>query len=156
MSNTATNSQKANFTPKAKYRPPFTASQITFLLALAKADYITSSSAVSLECLQILSSYQNKIDSKLLASAYETKGRESLLDSLGGGDSSAAHMAQLPDSATLHATQGMAKEAYWKLCYERYAEDPTLLSVSEIQAAKEHMYLNDLMSAEEIAQHEKI
>lgn len=46
------------------------------------------------------------------------------------------------------------KEQYWERCYKKFKVSADLCTVPEIEAAMEHMYLNDLMTSDQVASHE--
>ena len=120
----------------AKYRPVLTAEQITRLLALCKNCGILDT--VTISCIHTLSVFQTKISNLGITPAYTTSPQPSLMEKLG--------------SPT--ANNIVPKEQYWKDCYNIYQVDPAGCAVSTIQAAKEHMYLNGLMSPEQLAEFE--
>ncbi len=140
--------------PKAKqtkYRPVLTAAQITKILALAKLEQPISAESFSL--ISTLSPFAAKIANGGIQAAYVTvppKAKATSLEGLG------ADLAKFTDLVNLSSKcePGIDKEAYWYDCYRKYNSDPVSCSLEEIQAAKEHMYLNDLMSEEEIAEFE--
>jgi hypothetical protein len=47
--------------------------------------------------------------------------------------------------------EGMAKEDYWQDCYQKYINTPGDCTLQEINGAKEHMYLNGLMTPQQVA-----
>ena len=112
-----------------KHRPTLTRKQIAWLLEQARVHAATDDTAM--ELVSILAPYLSKIDNKAVLPAYTTT-RTSQLEALGG-------------------VAPVDKEAYWMSCYEKYAANPTTCTVEEIVAAKEHMYLHELMSAEKVA-----
>ncbi len=121
--------------PMQKYRPVLTAEQITYLLALCKEATILSSTCIS--CIHTLSVYQTKIDNLGITPAYTTSPRKSLLESLG--------------TEPLYDGFGdRTKEEVWEDSYQLYIADVASCTLATIQKAKEHMYLNDLMTPEEM------
>lgn len=122
---------------KQKYRPVLTAEQITYLLALCKESPVLSSTCIS--CIHTLSVYQTKIDNLGITPAYTTSPRKSLVEKL--GESS---------DLTLRS-----KEDVWATSYERYVADPASCSLATIQDAREHMYLHELMTPEEVVSFEQ-
>ena len=131
-------------TPTPKYRPVLTAAQITHILHLAKTENPISSQSVSV--IGTLAPFQAKIENAGLTPAYtitstskEDKKRD-LIFSLG-----------IPTASTSY----MSKEEVWERCYTKYKLTPTACSLEEIAAAKEHMYLNDMMTDEELKSFEQ-
>lgn len=131
-------------TANTKYRPVLTAAQIQHILELAKTE-APCISALSMSLISSLSPFQAKIANAGIQAAYTTapvKPKANSLESLGAASSMVDH--------------DLNKEEYWALCYKRLEEyGAKHLSLQEITAAKEHMYLNDLMSPEELAEFEK-
>ena len=129
-----------------KYRATVTASMVAKILYLARTE-----SPITEESIQLVAKFaplQAKIDNAGLAIAYTTSPKESTLESLGEVDSS------LLNTYTLDTLLYSSKEAYWEACYLKYVDVPHDCDISTIAAAKEHMYINDLMSEEEIAEFE--
>ena len=129
---------KKKHTKYTKYRPVLPAHLITHAIKLAKLEQPISTD--SIELIGILAPFEAKIAAQAIFPAYTTSPKESLLDSLGG---------------TAPSAQNLPKEAYWLVCYNKYMESRESCSLEEIQAAREHMYLHDLMSQEELAEFEK-
>ena len=146
-----------------KYRPVLTANQITHILNLAKLENPLSD--ISLSVISTLSVFQTKIDNAAVLPAYSsiqstasastavTREEKQLLDlgeipATSGASTSAAlaHSGIYPN-----ATDLVDKEVYWEECHTKYKYTPELCSVKELSAAQEHMYLNDLMTAEQEA-----
>jgi hypothetical protein len=129
-----------------KYRPVLSAAQIEHILNLCRFDIIhaaqlpdgdieTSSSIIS-----VLSPFQAKIENAGISPAYTTTPKPSMLEQLGA----------VPITPTTRDN-----ETYWHKCYIKMQESPNLCTLQEIAAAKEHMYLNDLMSEEEVEAFER-
>lgn len=110
---------------KPKFRPVLTHAQLIHLISLCKKDMSTE----SIQCISVLAPYEYKIQNRAVSPSY-TKESISISDSLGLGDTitSNVHPADL---------------------YETWRNDPSLLSLSELETAREYAYLNDLMSPEE-------
>lgn len=129
-----------------KYRPVLTATQILKVLELAKKEVPISSDSFSL--ISTLSVFAAKIENQAITPAYIEEPpalKVSTLEALGGtlcADASIGVTEQLPE--------GMSKEAVWAVSYSKYKLDAASCSLQEIQEAQEHMYLNDMMTAEEI------
>lgn len=127
-----------------KYRPVLTAEQIEHILNLARLDLIHShqigaDTSTSTSIIATLAPFQAKIENAGLVPAYTTAPRTTLLEQLGEKES--------VDNST--------REAYWHQCYLKYCSTPNFCSIAEIQAAREHRYLNDLMAPEEMEAFEK-
>lgn len=133
--------QKAK--PITKYRPVLTATQILHILTLAKSEYPLTQDSMNL--IVSLSPFAAKIDNAGIQAAYVTTPRKdtSSLEALGAAPS-------IPATQVL----GVNKEEYWEQCYQLYISNPTACSLAQINAAKEHMYLNELLSPEEVAEFE--
>jgi len=129
-----------------KYRPSLTLVQMQHITAMCKMEQPISN--LSMEVVATLSTYIAKAENNAVSPAYATSPKQSLEQSLGMGS---------PASGTF-MFQGEVytdKEEYWAACYKVYTLNPTSLSLIEIGAAKEHMYLEGLMSNVEIADFEK-
>ena len=143
---TARNSSK-----EAKYRPVLTASQITYLLEIAKnsiaISYGDDSDALSI--ITTLAPFKAKIDNGATNPAYITKSvlpkQVISIADLGGTTDSETYIERL--SPTACAT---SKGERWALAHAKFCISPAACTLEEIKGAKEHMYLNDLMSAEEM------
>ena len=122
-------------TKQTKYRPVLPAKLIKHALKLAKLEQPISQE--SIELIGILAPFEAKIAAQAITPAYTTSSQESLLSSLGGEEET-------------QRAQSLSKEAYWAACYDKYTKHREECSLEEIQAAREHMYLHDLMSAEEL------
>lgn len=132
----------------AKYRlRPLSESLILHMLELCKKELPMSIESV--ELIGILAPFQAKIANKGITTAYTTKPKSTLMESLGEGPTKAT------PAYILHGVTYLSKEEFWAACYELYTADPAQLSLEEIGAAKEHMYLNELMSPEEVAEFEE-
>jgi len=125
-----------------KYRPVLTAGLVDHIMFLAKSE--SPISQESIELISILAPFQAKIKNAGVAEAYSTTAKPSLEEQLG------MPSATVPTVFQLGATTYLSKEEYWAACYHIYLRSPSLLSLEEIQAAREHMYLHDLMSDDEM------
>lgn len=123
-----------------KHRPTLTREQIVRIIELARTPTISD---LDLQLISSLVPYLSKIDNATVVPAYNTTSRASVLEQLGG-----------PISQISHVTQE-SKEEYWSTCYTKYAAHPEVCTVLEIQAAKEHMYLHNLMNEQEVAEFEQ-
>lgn len=138
---------------KSKYRPVLKVSQIIHILKLAKSESPISSASISV--IGTLAPFLAKIENDGIQAAYTiapTIPKQSTLESLGGD--------RLYDDSKLLSeisAEGLAltKEEIWEKAYVLYKTNPTFCSLDTIQAAREHMYLNELMSPEETTEFEK-
>jgi hypothetical protein len=137
---------------KAKYRPVLTAIQIEHILYLAKSEQPLSSMSMSL--ISTLAPFQAKIQNAAMTPAYilvAPKPNEAdVMASLGAG---------APDRVVgnIHTSidwSGLSKQEYWEACYDKFTANPVTCNLSEIEASKEHAYLNELMSVSELAEFE--
>lgn len=131
---------------ETKYRPVLTSEQILHILYLAKSE-LPSISTTSMSLISTLAPFQAKIENSGITAAYTTTPRTptNTLEALGAGT---------PESASL-ATSNLVKEVYWQNCYNKYTADPIACTLDELLAAKEHMYLNDLMTEAELTDFEE-
>jgi hypothetical protein len=137
----------ANPGKQQKFRPVLTAVQINKILELAKLEQPLSLDAISL--IATLSPFQAKILNQGITPAYTlapAKAKVNSLESLGG-----TYNASNPH----HIDDSMSKKTYWEMCYIEYTSAPASCTLDQIQAAREHMYLNDLMSADEMVEFEQ-
>lgn len=128
-----------------KYRPVLTAAQILHILTLAKTESPISSASISL--IATLAPFQAKIENAGIAPAYTTSPVVSATSLEGLG---AAPLEDL----SYNPVGSYNKEEYWERAYKKYSANPVACSLEEIHAAKEHMYLHELMSAEEVVEFE--
>lgn len=124
-----------------KYRPLLTELQIKRLLDLAHSSYIhynTTDSNIALDksIVQVLAPFVAKIESDAKRVSYISNPRPDLIQELGGKD----------DPATIAKIN---KVAFGKAAYAMYLENPATCSLVTIEAAREYMYVNDLMSNEQ-------
>jgi len=130
--------------PAQKFRPVLTAAQIEHILYLAKTEQ-PSITAASMSLISTLSPFQAKIANAGIQPAYTmapVKPKAASIEGLGG------------DPFVNTKLMGQSKEMYWADCYNKFSDNPALCNLDEIAAAKEHMYLNDLMSPAELAEFE--
>ena len=119
-----------------KYRPVLTAADIGHILYLAKMEAPISSASVRI--LGILAPFQAKIENAGIKPAYVEKPYKAKVNSLESLGFSKPAIVDMP------------KEVYWEASYNKYKGSHSNCSLEEIRAAQEHMYLNDLMSPEEL------
>jgi hypothetical protein len=135
---------------ETKYRPSLTRRQIAQAINLAQADIrahpATGVATESLTLLTVLIPYLAKIDQEAITPSHVTAPKMSLLESL--GEAVNPNPPEL-EQCTNDPDSFASKDEYWKHCYDRMQTGENL-SVREINAAREHMYLNDLMTDEEI------
>lgn len=139
----------------AKYRPSLTAAQLTRLEALLKeqasSPNFSGFSATDLELLTILGKLTAKIQAGVQTAAYvaapaqtEAEKQQSTLASLGGANLSEAEVR-------VSTVAGYdTKEEYWAACYAKYSQSVASCNPQEIEAAMEHMYLEELMTPEQV------
>ena len=117
-----------------KYRPSLAPEEVTYLTSILRKEFIETDSSLAVTLLQKFSVLETKIANNAIIPSHTEKPKVSLIEQLGGKQPS------MQDT----------KEEYWAACYAKYKLDRDSCSLQEINAAKEHMYLNDLMSPEEI------
>lgn len=144
--------------PIAKYRPSVTGEQITHIIRLAKLDMSTE----SIELIKTLAPFEAKILAGAMLPAHLSTPRQSLEDSLGMTivDSLGKKIA-IPTKGSVNLIEVKGdKVAYNLSCYNKYKLACTVDRLEDItpdimEAAKEHMYVNDLMTPEEEAEYER-
>ncbi len=146
------NTQMSKHHKPKTYRPVLLAREVLTLLAAAKS-VASSTSHTSLDptlesCIKKLAGLQRKIlidnvlgtdeEGALVLKMLPLEQKEpSILDSLGGSAES-------------------TKEAYWEACYQLLlTKGGDKISPELMEGAREHMYLNGLMTPEETAAFEK-
>lgn len=136
-----------------KYRPVLTKEQIDHILSLAKREIPISDLSVSL--IASLAPFTAKIESNAVLPAYTEKPRVSLAESLGFTTSATFHddMIGVPEYTAPPGKQ-FTKEEFWAASYAKYLIDPASCTMAEIDGAHEHMYLNELMTPEQLAEFE--
>ncbi len=125
-----------------KYRPSFTATEISYMIAVFKAHQPLGLADIAI--VAKLSPFLAKIESATLTPSYVPSPRVSpySLEGLGG-------MTREPQD------DGLRKEIRWQQAYELYKKDPASCNAVQLADAREHMYLNELMTPEEVARYEK-
>ena len=125
----------------AKYRPVLTARQIVHIVNLAKKEAPISNASLSV--ISTLSPFLYKIENGAIAPSHvpSDKPKANSLESLGAGTEP-------------HMSDQRTKEERWEQAYNKYKADPTSCTATEILEAREHMYLNDLMSDAEVLEFE--
>jgi len=132
--------------PVKKYRPVLTGGMIEHILSLCKKETPISSESISV--IGVLAPFQAKIQNDAIAEAYTVAPpKPSLEESLG-----LEVPATTPSSST---PPRVSKEEYWHLCHTKYTLSPESCTLTEIQAAREHAYLHELMSPEEVEAFER-
>lgn len=138
-------------TSQNKYRPTFTAPQLARILHLAQESYINAHTAdicpLDRVIVQTLAPFIAKIESGVKEAAYNTVPRIPIHDLLG---------FEINPGAEQKETVVQDKVAYNAACYKMYSENPARITVKQIEAAREHMYVNDLMSATQEQLYEKL
>jgi hypothetical protein len=121
-----------------KFRPVLTASQIAQILNLAKSEKPLTSASLSL--ISTLAPFMAKIENAGITAAYTlAEPKPDLLFSLGAVSSASSN----------NQSNLQTKEETWEEAYHKYTSNPASCSLQEIRDAKEHAYLNDLMTKEE-------
>lgn len=129
-------------TAVSKHRPVLTAAQISHIVLLCKLeDPLTE---MSMSIISYLAPFLSKIENSGVSPAYDLVGRKPAHNSLAG--------LGVPTGENL--LDGMSKEEIWAKSYAKYELDRAACSLAEIQAAREHMYLNDLMTELEVLEFE--
>lgn len=156
-------------TKNLKYRPSLTADQIEFILRLTKQFYIDLTGSPELDLVEAnqafaviatLTPFQAKIRNLAITPAYipsDTPAKTSTLESLGGTDSD-THIPTLPSyddsigvpETNLSSLPPISKEELWAASYAKYLIDPVSCTIQEIEEAREHKYLENLMTVEEV------
>jgi len=127
-----------------KYRPVLTAEQITYILYMCRIQEPLTEEAMSI--IISLGPFKAKIDDRGIQAAY-----------VAGNAPKASIPANAPTSVAPYNPMGKTKEEVWEECYNKWnTEGSSACSLREIEGANEHRYLNDLMSAEEVAAFDKI
>jgi hypothetical protein len=156
---------------KHKYRPAFSEEEVealatilleAYLIDIKKPSYLPDQPANSKRAFSPemrlthhrligkINTLRSKIANNALSPAYSiSKAMDAKVETLKSLGAPADQIAQLDGTAT--------KEDYWARCYDKYITADTYLSltISELEAAQEHRYLNDLMTAEEMVAHER-
>lgn len=122
-----------------RYRPSLTVSEIEHAILLAKSN----PSDASYSLLSRLVPFLAKITVGSISAAYDPATGSA------GSASQSLTLEQQLGIPTLSVAGVASKEEYWKDCYQKYEANPDLCTIAETAAAKEHMYLNDLMTMEE-------
>ena len=161
---------------KLKFRPSLTAEHIQTIMYIAKEKYIELSSSTSstsnsssshievskvFNIISVLGTIEAKINAGIASPAYILKEQEpstSTLESLGGTIPHIPHIPPIPpydDSigvpeTNLSSLPLVSKEEVWAASYAKYLLDPISCTLQEIEEAREHKYLNDLMTKEEV------
>lgn len=125
---------------QTKYRPSLTEKQILHIIELAKSEQPMTTTSMSL--VVSLSALAYKIDNLAIIPAYTTA------TSKPRGVEANTSLEALGDTDTLAGIQ-QTKEQMWELAYIKYIDNQASCSLRDILHAREHMYLNDLMSDSE-------
>lgn len=134
-----------------KYRPVLSGPQILHIISLAKKD----GSSASLEIAAILSRMEWQIKNGGLQPAYNETPRESLAESLGFEIVPNPHMPPQTialvqnDKITGVITNIGSIPALQEALYQKWIEDPTALSVTDIAIVRQYRYENNKMTMDE-------
>ena len=138
-----------------KYRPCLSASQIVHIISLAKKEIAATfgDCTESINLVGVLAPFNAKVEAAAKVAAYTTSPTTAIssltCEDLGAGGKELAVNALEPTSYEL-----LSKEQQWEVAYKKYSTDPSSCSLTELAAAKEHMYLNDLMTPEQEREYE--
>ena len=138
-----------------KYRPSLTKTQIEQIIALCKVDGSTH----SLDVLRALAPFYAKIQHSAIKEAHTVQPKQSVYELLGMDtpqatvtstqETNTASEIKEATADTIDINDYVTNADYWLACYTKYEADKVSCTVQEIEAAKEHMYLNDLMTPEQ-------
>ena len=153
---------------KSMYRPVFSEEEVevlatilleAYLSDISKPCYLPSKPADSRRAFSPhiklvhhrligkINTLRTKIANNALSPAYMVRKHSdhniAILENLGAPET---------EIAILDSTE--TKEQHWKRCYLKFTSNPASCTVPEIEAAREHMYLNGLMTSEEVKQFE--
>jgi len=124
----------------AKYRPVLKRAQLAKIVASLKADPEPDVDTYS--SLAYLVPFIAKIDMKGMKAIYNmAPEKPSLLESLGAGAGTGSAMLQQSNAD---------RERYWEECYNKYITDPSNCTHRQLDAAQEHMYINELMTEQQL------
>ncbi len=149
---------------KSMYRPAFSEEEVealatilleAYLIDIAKPPYISDQPANSKRAFSPemklthhgligkINTLRTKIANKALNPAYLVRKHIepaiAILEDLGA-----------PEAEIDALTGEVPKEVYWESCYLKFTVNPQSCTMSEIDAAYEHMYLNGLMTSDEV------
>jgi len=133
--------------PQVKYRPVLTEAQIEQVLYLAKTQTPTIDTT-SMSLISYLTPFLSKIQSRANKPAYTSSIRAPSYNSI---ESLSETTAQVQASTIERIT---TKAELWSNAYSKYKLDPNSCSVVDIENAREHMYLDGLMTPEEASNFE--
>ena len=125
-----------------KFRPVLSAHQIATIIALAKQEFIKSSSADARSILQTLSPFAAKIENYAIFPAYVATPAPTKIDELGFNEPTANQL-----------TPAQKRESLYNQFMQSGANHENL-SLSELETINLYRYENDLMSPEEEAEYE--
>jgi hypothetical protein len=120
----------------AKYRPVLTATQITHLISLCRADL----SVESIRCISILAPFEYKIINGVVSPAYTPEPALNLSSKLG--------FEMAPD------VQSMSLEAATRLHLLWKSGQTANISITEIKEALGVLYVNDCLTEKEESDYE--
>lgn len=145
---------------KARYRPAFSKEEVEVLSAIlleaylidvdkshVNRTYTKEEKLIHHGLIGKINTLRTKIANNALSPAYEVRKYSdpeiAMLEDLGA-----------PEAEIAILTGDETKEQYWERCYKKFQYMFDSCTVPEIEAAYEHMYLNDLMSPEQVTIHE--
>lgn len=128
----------------SKHRPVLTAAQISHIILLCKLeDPLTE---ISMSIISYLAPFLSKIENSGNIPAYITTSRTPAHNSLEG-------LGEQIDSG-IEAMHLTTKKERWAKAYAIYILDRASCNLQQLQDAREHMYLNDLMTETEVLEFE--
>jgi len=138
-----------------RYRPSLTAVQIAWIVTKAKTELPISDTAFSV--IASLDPFLTKIANRSITPSYvvSNKPLANSLEALGAASEIGNTYNPSNNLANSLIREGVTKEQLWEECYKKYMASPASCTLTEIECAQEHRYLNDLMTEEEIAAFEK-
>ena len=133
-----------------KFRPVLTEEDILHIITLARNNIASAApinKSASTLVLGALVVFKAKIEASKVVAAYSSEepisSEDRKLIALGA------------NSAHGNTTPYASKEEYWKRCYNKMlTHSKATLTGAELDAAHEHMYLNDLFTPEELIEFE--
>ena len=131
-----------------KYRIALSEVEIDKMLELIDIARIEESlDTTLLSLLSICSQTKAKILTGIKP-AYAMSEKQTVEESLG--------MPKPPPSfdSTVIIPKNVTKEQYWLQCYNKWTNTPDICTLQEIKGAKEHMYINNLMTSAQEAEFE--
>lgn len=147
-----------------KYRPSLSGLQIAVILDTFRSLPIKSAEHISI--MRTLSPFLAKIECGAIVPSHTAQRDPAKVDLLSAIGASLDHSSSREVAMELRGyptvdIPTITKEQWWHQCYEYYIlhlTDPAgkPITPEQLHAAKEHMYLNDLMTAQEVSEFESL